>query len=115
MFNNAIANGIIEKNPVIGIEFCREPNRSPNYISDEEVQRLIDVCDTEAIKILVILGQNTGVRLNELLSLKWDDVPGRSSRLLDRSPHRPGREDFLHPVLQFHLHGNQTGTTPFGA
>ncbi len=74
MFNNAISDGIMDVNPVIGVEFFKEPKRSPNYLTDEEARRLIEACDTVAIKTFVLLGLNTGMRLNELLNLKWEDV-----------------------------------------
>lgn len=74
ILNNAISDGIIDVNPVLGVEFFKEPKRSPNYLTDEEARRLIDACDTVAIKTFVILGLNTGMRLNELLNLKWEDV-----------------------------------------
>ena len=74
MFNNAIADGIIETKPVIGIEFFKEPNRSIDFLSEEEGRRLLRARDTEAIRAFVTLGLNTGMRLNELLPLKWDDV-----------------------------------------
>ena len=44
------------------------------FFSEEESRCLIKACDTEAIKTFVILGLNTGMRLNELLSLKWENI-----------------------------------------
>ncbi len=66
-----IADDILEHNPVVGVEFFKEPKRSVKFLSDEEAKRLIDACDTLAIKTFVVLGLNTGMRLNELLSLKF--------------------------------------------
>ncbi|MBC8489126.1 MAG: site-specific integrase [Bacteroidetes bacterium] len=74
MFNNAIADGITDINPVIGVEFFKEPKRSVEFLSEEEGKRLIKACDTEAMKTFVILGLHTGMRYNEMLSLKWEDV-----------------------------------------
>ena len=74
LFNNAIAEDILENNPVIGIEFFKEPRRSVNFLSDIEGRKLVKACDTDAMKTFVILGLHTGMRHNEMLSLKWEDV-----------------------------------------
>ena len=74
IFNNAIADGITDVNPLIGIKFFTEPKRSVEFLSEIESKSLIQACDTEAIKTFVILGLHTGMRLEEMLSLKWEDV-----------------------------------------
>ncbi|MCU0643488.1 MAG: site-specific integrase [bacterium] len=94
MYNNAISDGIVEINPVIGVEFFKEPRRSPNFLSDDEAVKLIEACDTDAIKTFVILGLNTGMRLNELLSLKWDDV-NLDDRLIVLKDTKNNKEDSI--------------------
>jgi len=42
-------------------------------LSNEEIQRLIDVCDNSRDRALLIFLLESGVRLSELLSMKIDD------------------------------------------
>ena len=74
MYNNAIADELVEINPVVKIEFFKEPARSPNFLSEEQAGCLLTACDNNASKTFVVLGLNTGMRLNEMLSLKWEQI-----------------------------------------
>jgi len=94
LFNNAIAEDILEHNPVIGIEFFKEPKRSVDFLSDGEATRLINACDTLAIKTFVVLGLNTGMRLNELLSLKWNDI-NLGDKLITLKDTKNNKEDSI--------------------
>jgi site-specific recombinase XerD len=74
LYNRAIAEGYCHENPVIGIDFFKEQKISVNYLSQDEAAKLIKSCDEEPIKLFVVLGLNTGMRTQEMLSLKWDNV-----------------------------------------
>ena len=94
MFNNVISDGIMDINPVNGVEFFKEPKRSINYLSEKECVQLINACDTEAIKTFVILGLNTGMRYTELLSLKWEDV-NLEDKLITLKDTKNNKEDTM--------------------
>jgi integrase len=74
MYNNAIADEIVDSNPVKTIEFLDEPERSEQHLSEKEMIDLLNACDNDTNKTFVIVGLNTGMRLEELLSLRWDQV-----------------------------------------
>lgn len=74
LYNNAIADGLVDSSPIKSIGFLKEPKRSENHLSDVELKALLKACDREATKTFVTLAVNTGMRLNELLSLKWDQI-----------------------------------------
>jgi integrase len=74
LFNNAIADEFIDLNPLFKTEFFKEPKKSVNFLSEEEARRLIKSCDNEVTKSFVVIGLNTGMRLSEILSLKWVQI-----------------------------------------
>jgi len=94
MFNNAIAENILEHNPVKNVEFFKEPKKSFNHLSEDDASSLIDACDTDAIKTFVILGLHMGLRKNEILSLKWEEV-NLSDKLIVLKDTKNNKEDFL--------------------
>ncbi len=73
MFNLAIKWGETRKNPVQQIDMLEEPPGRTRFLSIEDAQKLIQF-SCEHIKPIVILALNTGMRLNEVLSLKWKQI-----------------------------------------
>lgn len=92
ILNYCMANGWLDKTPFMGsnltghklIEKSKE-NRRDRVMSDEEEQRLLDVCINERAHLrgLIILAVDTGMRRGELLKLEWGmvDFPARMLRL----------------------------------
>lgn len=94
LFNRAIADGYCQNNPVNGIEFFREPLKAIEYLSEDEASKLIAACDEVPIKSFVILGLNTGMRLEELLSLSWENISFEDRTIvLDET--KRGRDDTI--------------------
>jgi len=73
MYTLAIKWGDANKNPVKEIEFLEEPPGRSRFLSREEAQWLIE-CSTEHLKPVVITALNTGMRLGEVIGLKWEQV-----------------------------------------
>jgi integrase len=63
----------IESNPAAKIKKFREPRSRERILTPEEMRRLVDVA-AEHLKPIIIVGLNTGMRRNEILSLKWRDM-----------------------------------------
>jgi len=75
--NLAVLWGFIEKNPISGIELFNEDNRMENYLSNEELQRLLAVLrddDNRAVCLIAMFLLSTGCRLNEALQATWRNV-----------------------------------------
>lgn len=70
MFNWAIKSKKASANPVRDVKFYRENNTIVRYLTAEEMKRLIDSCPVH-FKPVVITALTTGMRLNEILTLKW--------------------------------------------
>src|SRR3989338_804885 len=60
-------------NPVKEVKFFKEENHKLNYLEVEEIRRLI-LASQGAIKPVVIVALNTGMRRGEILGLKWQDI-----------------------------------------
>jgi len=86
-FNWAVAEGLIEKNPVKGIRLPRVPEKTPKTFSQEQVDVLLQTIEeaerhcngrqkgswtwlVPAIKLSLLLG----LRVAELAQLRWEDI-----------------------------------------
>jgi len=77
IFTKAIEWGIVKKNPGKKVKLLRERNTRLRYLEEREIRRLHDAC-AEHLKPIVVVALNTGMRKEEILSLKWKDVDFRS-------------------------------------
>ena len=67
----------MELNPVRRIKREKEPKGRVRFLSDEERERLLEVCKESSnpnLYPLVVLTLSTGMRRGEVRNLKWDDV-----------------------------------------
>jgi integrase len=72
----AYDNGLIDSNPMSRIRRLREPAPRERYLTGEEEERLLTALRSygERAEALAALGLDTGLRLSELLRLRWEDV-----------------------------------------
>jgi len=73
MFSLAIKWGEAKRNPVKEVDFLEEPPGRTRFLSEEEAQCLIEISSGH-LKPIVMTALNTGMRLGEILSLKWDQI-----------------------------------------
>jgi integrase len=73
MYNLAIRWKEVRINPVTEIDFLEEPPGRTRFLSLKEAKRLIEKA-SEPIKPIIITALNTGMRLGEILSLRWSQV-----------------------------------------
>lgn len=78
MFSHAIEWGYAKDNPVKKVKFEKENNSRVRFLENEELKKLID-CSDKALKPAIILAVNTGMRLNEIQDLTWQDIDLRRS------------------------------------
>lgn len=74
LFNKAIAWEKYDgANPVCKVKMLKENNKRLRYLEKEEIERLLAVCDS-SLKPVAVVALNTGMRLGEILNLKWQDI-----------------------------------------
>src|SRR5437899_3339096 len=84
MLNIAVEWELLEESPMQGIKFLRENNARTRYLSLEECQRLIASCMAPHIRAMVSVALHSGMRLGEILNLRWRDLDFASGFILVR-------------------------------
>lgn len=56
------------------IPYARKDSKLPIVLSTEEVQRMFSVCDNLKHKVILALLYSCGLRVSELINLKWEHV-----------------------------------------
>jgi len=75
-FLQAIFNGLMHANPISGIRLPRKSSKEMRVLSREEMYKLIAMCNVADTRFAygVIFTLYTGMRLGEVLGLKWSDI-----------------------------------------
>ncbi len=84
MFTKAVEWDMVEEEflkRIRKVKLLPENNRRLRYLSVEESQRLVDSCDNH-LRPIVITALNTGMRKDEILGLKWDNVDLKAGFIL---------------------------------
>jgi len=84
MLNIAVEWELLEESPMQGMKFLRENNARTRYLSVGECHRLIDSCMAPHIRAIVTVALHTGMRLGEILNLRWQDLDFSSGFILVR-------------------------------
>ena len=122
--NKARKLGYIESVP--NIEFLREPERLPPFITDSDFALMFNACDSAERPTghpdpaawwqgLLTMDMLTGWRISELLSLEWRDVDLEEGYAVTRAAANKGRRDgivWLHPVVRDQLAALRTSADP---
>jgi len=56
------------------IPYCRKSKKLPIVLSIKEVQKMFDVCENTKHKVILALLYSTGIRVSELINLKWSHI-----------------------------------------
>jgi integrase len=78
LFDKTVEWEMIEKNPFDKGDpqemWLKENNQRTRYLSEDEIDRLLDNCVKPWVKDIVMVVLHTGLRKKETLALRWDDV-----------------------------------------
>ena len=98
MFNLAIAwrRYGISYSPVKDVDFLKEPPGRTRYLSLDEIHRLLECCD-DYFRPIAITALHTGMRLKEILDLKWENIYIRNvlSQYLEVVMSRSGKKRLI--------------------
>lgn len=89
----------IEFNPCIGIKSDREPAKERRYISDRELEAVIAKARPE-LAVAIELGYATGLRVSDILKLRWDDFAENSAIVQKKAVGGPRQRYLLTPELR---------------
>jgi integrase len=73
IFSRAVEWGLITENPAKGVKLYKEDNGRLRYLTEEEITRLLSICEGD-LRDIVSLAIYTSMRRGEILSLRWEDV-----------------------------------------
>jgi len=73
-FNKAILWNYIEKNPFQRIKLPKIPKNNPLFIQETELDDLLKLEEDELLKSIYLFAFNTGLRLGEIINLKWSAI-----------------------------------------
>ena len=77
VLNWSVQTGKIERNPMQGFRFLKEPNSRERILTQEERRRLLETLEEErftSIKPMVRIALFCGLRFGEIASLEWSDI-----------------------------------------
>jgi len=82
MLKKAVAWNYIERVPSFSI--LKPPTRPPKFLSVDQLKRLLE-CSTPWLRPILIVLRNTGMRIGEVLGLKFPDIDLENKVILIRS------------------------------
>lgn len=78
---SALRLGLVQRNVAAMVERPRKNHVEIHPLSREQAKAYLDVAEGERLAALFVLALSTGMRLGELLALKWSDVDLAAARL----------------------------------
>ena len=73
------------------IEYPRQEKKLPIVLSQEEIQKMFSVCDNKKHKVILALLYSCGLRVSELINLKWEHID--RSRMIINVIQAKGKKD----------------------
>jgi len=80
-FSKAVEWKLIKENPARTVKKFREPHSRERILTPDESRRLLAAA-SPALRPVLIIALNTGMRRSEILSLRWKDVDFIKGRIL---------------------------------
>lgn len=97
------------------IPYPRSERKLPLVLSQDEIQRMFDVCENQKHKVILLLLYAAGLRANELINLKWSHID-RSRMIINVVNGKGGKDrqimldEKLIPVLESYWKEYKTKT-----
>jgi integrase len=80
MLTKAVDWGYLKQNPTKSVKLLKEPPGRLRYLEPEEIERVLEACDDPQVpylRAIVVVALHTGMRLGEILGLRWGDLDVR--------------------------------------
>lgn len=73
--NKAVADGVIQSSPTLGVEKPKKEDTERQYLTIDEVRRLAETdCNYPRLKDAFLFSCLTGLRCSDIISIKWANV-----------------------------------------
>ncbi len=105
MFNFALKQNILQSNPLENVKQIKQPKSAPAYFTYSDLNKITALVTSEHLKALYVTAFFTGMRVSELVNLKWAniDFPNNQIRIsnTDDFTTKSGRERAIpiHPKV----------------
>ena len=73
-FNRAVQWEYLAENPIVKIKLPKIPQNHPSFLSEIELQIILSKEKNTLLKDIYIFAFNTGMRITEIVYLKWDQI-----------------------------------------
>jgi len=77
----AVKNEIIKKNPAVDVNLPKMEKTEITILTHEEQKKFLKALKDERLKAPFIFALQSGLRLGELLGLKWDDIDFKNATI----------------------------------
>ncbi|MGI6151241.1 MAG: tyrosine-type recombinase/integrase [Christensenellales bacterium] len=81
VFEKAFAEGVIDRNPVLGLEKPRSEYKKRRALTDNEIAATLKVGETHRDGLFLLMLYYTGLRRGEAVGLQWQDIDFRRQTL----------------------------------
>ena len=73
-FTKAVNDGLTAKNPLNGVDAPSPDDFKPTIYTEKQFSLLLDKLQGHRMEVIILLAGMCGLRLGELLGLRWDDI-----------------------------------------
>lgn len=94
-FNNALRDGLIDKNPFVGVESFKEEEKERVYLTIDELKRLVATdCKMQSLKRAFLFSCLTGLRKSDIEKMTWGEIchHGEYTRIIFKQKKTGGQE-----------------------
>ncbi|RUM40933.1 MAG: hypothetical protein DSY34_04545 [Desulfurobacterium sp.] len=103
-FSKAVEWEYLEKNPFLGYKQLKVQQKPPRFLLPEEVEKIEEMIDDEMWIFIFRFFIYTGLRLGELVTIRWKDIDfNRDILTVRKSKNFQSRVIPLHPKLKSEL------------
>ena len=81
LFNFAFKQNIISRNPLENIKQIKQPKSFPAYFSIADLDKILALVTNPTLREIYICAFYTGMRISEILNLRWVDVDLQSNHI----------------------------------
>src|SRR4029079_10316959 len=92
-FNRALKQGLVNTNPFADLRMPRVESKVKRIFTRIELDRMIGASEDGWWQMFIRLAATSGLRLNELLNLRWSDIDLEKGTITDQ---RKTAESFQH-------------------